>query len=86
MGSTCTCRVLSTLAAEQATAYANRYLREVSPGDGSLRLMRCRICGAFWELQEVETIDEESRRVRLHRVRTASAVEDWRVYESADRD
>ncbi len=70
----------------QATAYANRYLRELSQGDFGTRLLRCRMCGAFWELQEEELGDEESRRVRLRRVRTASTLQDWRMYDVDDRD
>ena len=86
MNPTCTCRATVTMVGSPAIAYSFRFLREMSPGDGSVRLLACRVCGAYWELQEEGLGDEESRRVRLRRVRSASAVEDWRMYESEDRD
>jgi hypothetical protein len=86
MASRCQCHVVSVYIGEKATAHANRYLQETANGEAGARLMRCRICGAYWEMDEDVVGEEGERRVRLHRVRLTSTLEDWRMYEGEDRD
>jgi hypothetical protein len=82
----CHCRSVTAFAGAKATSYANRYLTQVSAGDRSARLMRCRVCGAYWEMDEEALSEEGSWRVRLHRIRQPSVVEDWNMYENDERD
>ena len=81
----CECRTLEAVEGRKAREYANRYLSDASgdePGavearDEEIgRLMRCRLCGAYWDVQEVSLSDEGSPRLSLRRIHSAESVED----------
>jgi hypothetical protein len=86
MALACSCRKTPVMAGAQAQTYALRYLRELSAGSDGPRLLRCRVSGAFWELDDDAGESSFSRQVRLRRIRSAAAIGDWRLYESDDRD
>lgn len=76
MSQQCECRSLESMVGSAAEGYADRFLVEMAADDEAQRLMRCRVCGAFWEMQDDALDEEGTRRIRLRRVRSAEAVED----------
>jgi hypothetical protein len=84
MSQQCACQALESMVGSSAEDYAGRFLSEVAGfAEDAVaedvyagRLMRCRVCGAFWDMQEDVENDEGARRIRLHRVHSADALED----------
>jgi hypothetical protein len=82
MSQHCRCRDLESMVGSVAESYADRFLVAMAADEAAGGLLRCRICGAFWDMQEDALDDEGTRRINLRRVRSAEAVED--VSQPAD--
>ncbi len=75
------------MAGPRADRYASRFLVEQAATDAGARLLRCRVCGAYWEMHVDDAATGEAGvRTHLSRLDDPDVIEDWRTYESEDRD